>query len=61
MKKFVTLLIVGFIFIGIGCGLMFYQIANGGLNLRPINEFINGIFSYEISIDRDRIEIHKAR
>ncbi len=57
MKKFITLLIIGFIFIGMGCGLMFYQILNGGIDLRPIRDFIREIINYEIRIEHDHLEI----
>ena len=61
MKKFIALLIIGFIFIGIGCGLMLYQYSREGIDLKPLADFIHNVFRYDITIEDGRIEIKHNR
>ncbi len=57
MRKFIALLILGAMFIAFGCGLFFIQFARDGVDLRPLTNFINNVFRYEITIDNDRLVI----
>jgi len=59
MKDFISLLVIGFILIGIGCGLMLDQISKGGIDLKPISDFIVEISNFELIIEGNRLEFKR--
>jgi len=59
MKKFVSLLVIGFILIGVGFGLMFYQVSREGLDLGPIGDFIRDVSNFELIIEGNRLEFRR--
>jgi len=59
MKKFFSLLIIGFILIGIGCGMLVYQISRDGLDLTPISNFIREVTDFSLTLEKNRLEFRR--